>query len=124
MPKIKLTGVRNLTTDDNIEPQRDYGILLIASLDGKYLPESHEEETGEPTFYLKVERIDTIMDLKESKPVEFQKGKSPSQKLRWRITEKLGDGEYEPFIDYLMSIIDQLTDDYIEISQTTSPRNP
>jgi hypothetical protein len=114
MSKIKLTGVRNLTTEDKIEPQRDYAIMLIASLDGKYLPESHEEETGEPTFYLKVDRIDSIMDLKESKPVKFEKGQTKSQILKWRVTEKLGDGEYDGFMDYITGRSDELTDDYLE----------
>jgi len=112
--KVKLLGVRNLHTDEEIKPQRDYAIMLIAGLDGKYLPESHEEEQGEPTYYLRVERIDALMDLKEKKEVKFDKGQTPSQKLRWRITEKLGDSEYDKFMDYLLSRVDEITDDYID----------
>jgi hypothetical protein len=116
--KIKLVGVRNLNTDEIIEPQRDYGIMLIAALDGKYVPESHEQEQGEPTFYLRVDRIDSIMDLKESKQIEFQHGQTPSQKMRWRIEEKLGKEEYENMIGYLMGRMDELTDDYLETLKT------
>jgi hypothetical protein len=112
--KIKLLGVRNLHTDEEIKPQRDYALMLIAGLDGKYLPESHEEEQGEPTYYLRVERIDALMDLKEKKEVKFAKGQTSSQKLRWRITEKLGDSEYDKFMDYLLSRVDEITEDYID----------
>ena len=121
MPKVKLLGVRNLHTDEPIKSNRDYAVMLIAALDGQYLPESHEEEQGEPTYYLKVERIDSLMDLKEHKEVRFEKGKTPSQKLRWRVEEKLGAEEYDGFMDYLLGRTDELTDDYLEFIKNYEP---
>jgi len=110
MPKIKLLGIRDLITDDIIEAQKDYGIFLVASR----VSEEKTDDEEELIYRLRVTHIDSITDLKDHKEVKFEKGKSPSQKLRFRITEKLGEEDYPVFIDYLMGRIDEITDDYLE----------
>lgn len=113
MNKITLQGLRDLYTDDSIKPQTDYGLFIVAS---RVSEEKMDDDTG-LKFRMKFERIDQIFDLKEKRPIEFQKGKSPSQTQRWRITEKLGEEEYEPFMKYLLSRMEELTDDYIELNK-------
>jgi len=115
MNKIILTGLRDIKTDEVLDEQTDYGVFLIASMIEKAYPCTHsEEEKDEIKYKLKVERVDQIYDLKKKKDVEFSKGQSPSQKLRWRITEKLGAEEYENYIGWLIANSERLTDEYIE----------
>lgn len=115
MNKIILTGTRDIKTDEVLDEQTDYGIFLIASMIEKTYPCTHsDEESDEIKFKLKIERIDEIIDLKRKSDVKFKKGDSPSQKLRWRIIEKLGVEEYENYIGWLIANHDKLTDEYIE----------
>ncbi len=66
MNKIILTGIRDLQTDDILDEQTDYGIFLIASMIEKTYPCTHsDEEKDQVKFRLKVERIDSIIDLKK-----------------------------------------------------------
>ena len=116
MNKIILLGVRDLKTDEEIKPDIDYGIFLVASRCEVAIPDTHsDEDPDEKKFKLKISHIDSIIDIKTSKNIKYEKGKSPSQIMRWRITEKLGNEEYENFMKYLIGRIDGLTDDYIDI---------
>jgi hypothetical protein len=109
--KIVLTGLRDLSTDDKIMSQRDYGIFLVASL----LSEEKYADDDEIKYKLKISHIQSIDDLKEHKQVKFENKRTPSQKLRWVIINKLGsEDEYESFLKFLMCNMDKLTDEYIE----------
>ena len=110
--RIKLLGVRDLITDELIQPQRDYALMLIAS---RISEEIEDDDPGAITYKMKCERIEALTDLRESKPVEFEKGKTKSQKLRVMAISKLGDTSYDSFMDYLMSRFEELSDDYIEL---------
>jgi hypothetical protein len=114
--KIKLLGVRDLQSDDQIQANTDYGILLIASRISCETPDSFtdEEEKDDIIYRLKIERIDAIYNLKDQQPVQFEHGRTPSQKLRFRIETALSKDDYQPFINYLISHLDQLTEDYLE----------
>jgi hypothetical protein len=114
MNKIKLLGVRELLTDDNIDANKDYGILLVASRISKEIPDTFEEgeSVDDITYKLKVEKIDSIYDLKDKKPIDFQHGRTSSQKYRWLIEQNLGKEEYDNFISYQMSKIDEDCDEY------------
>ena len=116
MNKIKLLGVRELKSDEQIKANTDYGIVLIASRISCETPDSFtdEEEKDDIIYRLKVVNIDSIYDLKEKKPVAFEHGRSLSQKMRFRIETDLSKEEYDPFMGYLMTRIDQLVEDYKE----------
>jgi len=109
--RIKLLGVRELLTDEVIQPQRDYGIIMTAS---RISEETEDDDPEAITYKMKVLQIDSIMDLREQKPVEFGKGKTKSQKLRFMADGKLGKEDYEAFMDYLMSRFDELSEDYLD----------
>ena len=117
MNKIKLLGVRELKTEENIEANKEYGIILIAERLSKEIPDSFtdEEEKDDIIYKLKVSSIDSIYDLKDKKPIEFQHGKSQSQKYRWLIEKNLGKEEYDSFMNYQMSKIDEDCDKYRDI---------
>jgi hypothetical protein len=109
--RIVLLGQRDLATDETILPQRDYGLILTAS---RISEEKMDDEEDTFKYRLKILHIDNIFDLREQKQVKFNRGKSPSQKLRWLIVERLGEADYENFIGYLMGRIDELTESYKE----------
>jgi hypothetical protein len=111
MHKIVLLNVRQLMTDEKIRGNRDYGIILTAARHSK---EELDEEPGYFKYKLKIDHIESIMDLKESKPIEFEKGKTPSQKYRWLITDKFGESEYPNYYNWLMSKFDAHSEEYIE----------
>ena len=98
-------------TDDHIKGNRDYAIMLVAS---RFSKEELDEEPGYFKYKLKVERIDSLMDLKETKPVEFEKGRTPGQKQRWIREERVGKENYNACMGYILSRIDSLTDDYLD----------
>ena len=111
MKKIKILGMRDLRTDDVLHAQRDYGIFITAS---RISEEVQDDDDQAIIYKLKATHIDSIVDLRESKPVVFEKGQTSSQKLRWRVIEKLGDSEYDNFMSWLLSKSDGLTEEYIE----------
>jgi len=114
--KIKLIGVRELKTEEQIEENKDYGIVLIASLISTEVPCSFEEgeEKDNIIYKLKVSQVDAIYDLKEKKPIELQQGKSQSQKYRFRIEQKLSKDEYDFYMSWLLSKVDEHTEEYLE----------
>lgn len=118
MNKIKLLNVRELSTDQKIENNRDYAIMLIASRLSTEIPDTFDDTESRDDFIyrLKVSEVQSIMDLKEKKPIAFEHGKTPSQKLRFRIEAALSKDDYEPMIKYIMSRLDELCDNYIELN--------
>ena len=119
MNKIILLGIRDLKTDEKLESNKDYGIFLVGSrLSEERMDTFSDSETEEFKYRLKISHIDSIVDLKEHKDLKVEKGKSPSQKLRFLINANLGEEEYESMINYLMSHIDGLCEDYRETLKT------
>ena len=116
MNTIKLLGIRDLKTDEHINSNKDYGILLIASRISKEIPDIFEEgeSRDDITYKLKVERVDAIYDLKEKTPVEFRHGKTSSQKYRWLIEQNLGKSDYDNFMKWQMSKVDSDCEIYRE----------
>jgi len=117
MNKLILKGLRNIPVMETPEANKDYLITLIGSLEGKYTPETFDDsEQNEITYYLKIERVESIVDIAENKPVKIEeKGKktyTPSQKLRFAITSNIGDSDYDGFMKFLMGRIDGLIEDY------------
>ena len=110
MNKIKLLGKSELATDNFIKSQRDYGLFLIASR----ISEEKPDEEDYFVYRLKISHIESIVDLKENKKVEFKNGQTPSHKMRFRIEQNLSKDEYESMINYLLSRMDELTEDYKE----------
>jgi hypothetical protein len=111
MNRIILTGLRDLATDEFIKSQRDYGLFITAS---RVSQEEMDDEPGCFKYRLKMDHVDSIFDLKEKKDVGFEKGKSPSQKMRFRIINLLGEEEYENFMSYLMGRLDGISEDYLD----------
>jgi len=114
--KIKLLNVSELKTDDKIEANTDYGILLIASRISTEIPDTFDDKESKDDFVyrLKVERIDAIYDLKKKTPIEFTHGKTSSQKYRWRVEQKLSKDEYDYYMSWLLGKVDEHTDNYLE----------
>lgn len=110
--KVSLIGQRDLEVEKPLKPQRDYGLFLIASL--LSTEEFVDEDIDKVKYKLKISHIQQITDLKEKKNVEFKKGKTSSQRMRWRVEEKLGLEEYDNFMSYLQTRLEELTDDYID----------
>jgi len=108
--KITLLGQRDLHTDDELKQNIEYAIMLTGELISKEWV--YAEKYWK--FKLKIDKIDSIYNLKENKPIEFEKGKTPSQKLRWRITNNLGEDEYSNMINYIISRTDELCENYRE----------
>jgi hypothetical protein len=113
--KIKLLGVRDLITDETIRPQRDYGITMTAS---RISEEVEDDDPEAITYKMRVERIDGITDLRESRPVAIEKGRTKSQKLRYLVENKLGKEEYQYYMDWLMSNIEKHTEEYLDYLQS------
>lgn len=111
MNKIVLTGLRDLPTDDYLEPQTDYGIFLVAQ---RISEEKMDDEEDCFKYRLKMLYVDSLVDLKTSKELKFEKGNSPSQKQRFRISQNLGEDCYDGMMAYLMSRMDELCEDYKE----------
>jgi len=116
MNKIILLGLRDLKTDEIILPMREYEITLIAERVALEKPDSFSDEEEENIYKLKISHIDKIKDLGEAREVKFEKGKTPSQKLRLLTENKLGREDYASFINYLMGRFEELSDDYINLN--------
>ena len=115
MHKIILLGLRDINTDETIKPQTRYGIFLEAErLSEERMDTFSDSETEQYKYKLKISHIEQIMDLGAGKELKIEKGRTPSQKLRFIIENKLGTEEYKYFMNYLMSRIDGLTEDYVE----------
>lgn len=101
MNKIVLLGIRDLATDETIDPQTDYGIFLIAQ---RISVENEDQDSDyEPVkkYRLKVERIESVMNLKTKAEVKFEKGKTKSQKWRFIVEKEVGD--YDGLMDWLIA---------------------
>ena len=102
MNTLVLSGVKSIKTEEIPKPNRDYAILLIGSLKGKYIPETFDdEEQNEMKYYIQVERLDSLTDIKEHKEVKVQKGKTKSQIWRFIVEKEIG--EYDKFMDWLIA---------------------
>lgn len=113
MNKIILTGLRDIYTDEEIKPQRDYAIWLIAQRISEEKMDSNSDTDNEGIKYrLKILELSGLTDIKESKDIVALKGMSKSQKQRWRITSEVGTEDYEPFMDWLFVKLDNLIEDY------------
>ena len=115
MNKLSLIGLRDLNIEETIDKNTDYGIFLIGSLVEIATPCTFEDTEKDFVKYkLKVERVDSVIDLKTKTDIKFEHGKSSSQKMRWAIEQNLGATEYDFFMKYLMGRIDGLCEDYRE----------
>ena len=86
-----LGGLRTIKTEETFEANTDYGIFLIAALEGRYLPETNDDtEPNEIKYHLKVSHVDSIMNLKSKTPIKFESKQTKSQTWRW-IVEKSDD---------------------------------
>ena len=114
MPKITLQGLRTIHTDENdFDPNKDYGIFLVASLKGKYIPETFEEDKQtDIKFFFQISHLDSIVDLKDRTEVKIKEGRSKSQIWRFIVENELG--EYEALMDWLIANQTTIFDMYRE----------
>lgn len=113
MNKIRLLGKSELYTEEEIKPQTEYGLFLI----GSRISKEKTDDENEIIYRLKISHIDSLVDLKVNKKIEIKDGRTPSQKLRFRIEQNLSADDYEPFINYILSRLDGLCDDYREANK-------
>jgi hypothetical protein len=115
MNKIVFLGMNNLMTDEKIEAQKDYGIMLTAQrISEEKLDSDSDEDNAGIKYRIKVSHIDSIIDLGKGKNVKFEKGKSPSQKQKWVIIGEIGDDGYENFMSWLLTRIPELCNEWRE----------
>ena len=97
MNKIVLLKVRDLPTEENIEPSKDYKITLIAQRKSEEKLDSNTDDEYESMKYrMEVLYIEEIIDLKTNTKIKIEKGLTQSQKNRFVIEQYLGD-EYDSF---------------------------
>ena len=112
MNKVILLGIRDLATEEEIKPQKDYGIFLVGQRISEELEDSDSDDEPVKKYRIKVERVDSVVELGDNKDIKFEKGKSPSEKQRFAIIRELGDDEYGSFMSYLLTKIPQLCEEY------------
>lgn len=112
MNKIVLQGMRDIKTEEkDFDANCDYGIFLVASLKGKYIPETFEEDKGtDVKFFFEISHLDNIVNLKDNKEVKVKSGQTKSQKWRWLVENELG--EYDAFMDWQFKNKDKIFDSY------------
>jgi glucan phosphorylase len=112
MNKIILLGLRDLATEEKIEPMTDYGIFLIGQRVSEELEDQDSDDKPVSKYRIKIERIDSIMNLKTKSEIKFEKGKSPSQKMRYLVETKTQS--YDDFMKWALGNIDRLCEEYLE----------
>jgi hypothetical protein len=114
MNKLKLIGVRNIPVEEDIDPNADYLVVLMAQREGVYQPDSQGEEEEPITYTLRVSHYEDIKKVGEKKSVKFQKGFTPSQRLRFALQEmfhRIGEDDteenYEKWMNKLIKKINE-----------------
>jgi hypothetical protein len=91
----------------------DYGIFLTGQRISEEKEDSDSDDKPTIKYRIKIEKIDSIINLATNRDVKFEKGKSPSQIMRFRIERELG--EYVPFMKWLAGKLDSLIQEYKEL---------
>jgi hypothetical protein len=112
MNKIILLGLRDLATDENLESQTDYGVFLVAQRVSEEKEDQDSDDEPVIKYRLRIDHIDSITKLGQTKEIKFEKGRSPSEKQRFVIINELGVDEYEPFMNWLLLKIPGLAEEY------------
>lgn len=99
MNKIKITGLGGIPFIDGDEPQenKDYALTIICSLHSIENLAKHGEETAPKYYKLKVDRVEQLLEVGDSKPKRIRQGRTESQKIRWLVEQiaKLTDKDEE-----------------------------
>lgn len=114
MNKIVLLNVRDLATDEKIEPQVDYGIFLIAQRISEEKEDQDSDDNPVIKYRLKVDRIDQVINLKTKEEVKAKQKMTSSQRQRLAVERELGTTEYDYFMKWLLAKIPALCDEYKE----------
>ena len=112
MNKIVLLGIRDLATDETIEPQTEYGLFLIAERISEEKEDQHSNDEPVKKYRLKVDRIDSVMNLKTKSEIKIEKGKTKSQKWRFIVEKEIGD--YDSLMDWLIANQNKIFEMYKE----------
>jgi len=110
--KIVLLGLRDLFTEEKIEPQTDYGLFLIAQRVSEEKEDSESDDESVIKYRLKIDHIDYAINLKTSKEFGTSKGYTPSQKQRFAIEREVGSDDYESMMNWLLGKIPGLAEEY------------
>lgn len=113
MNKIILTGVRDLATDQKIEPQTDYAVILTAQRISEEFEDQDSDDEQVVKYRLKVSHIEQIYNLKSSEEVKVKEKKfTLSQQMRFGVERRVQ--EYEGFMKWALANLDKLCDEYLE----------
>jgi len=113
MNKIILSGVRDIKTDELLPAQRDFEIILKAERTSEEKMDTFvDSDTEEFKYRLKVSELISIKDLGENRELKISKGQTQSQKWRFIVEQELG--EYDNFMNWLMSNQQKIFDLYRE----------
>jgi len=110
--KIILLGLRDLFTEETIEPQTDYGLFLIAQRISEEKEDSNSDDDSVIKYRLKIDHIDYAINLKTGKEFSTAKGYTPSQKQRFAIEKEVGKDDYEKMMNWLLNKIPSLAEEY------------
>ena len=87
---MRLLKVRNIPLiDEVLEPEKEY--LLVLKIELAYIKENVSEPNGARYFEAEIKSVEKIQEIGEAKKeLKFEKGYSPSQRLRFSILDWLG----------------------------------
>ena len=86
MNRIKIIGLKNLPFESIINPDKDYAVTLIASLDGVFEKSGHGEEEVPKTYHLRADRVEQIIEV-GGHEVKFEQGTTKSQIMRYALRD-------------------------------------
>lgn len=117
LDKIKLLKCRNIPlVDEVLEAGKEYLIVLKAEL--SYIREDVSEENGPKYYEAEIKSVEKIQEIGPAKKeLKFEKGHSPSQKLRYAIEEYLARAGKEPSEENYEAVINILIRHYNQKSQ-------
>jgi len=102
---IKLLKARNIPLiDEVLEPEKEY--LIVLKIELAYIKESVSEPNGSRYFEAEIKSVEKIQEIGPAKKeLKFEKGFSPSQRLRFSVLDWLGrKGEEQSEENYKVEI--------------------
>lgn len=114
LDKLKLLKVRNIPLVDEVpEAGKEYLIVLKAEL--SYIKEDVSEPDGPRYYEAEIKSVEKIQEIGPAqKELKFEKGHSPSQKLRFAVEDYLKRAGKEPNQENYEAIMNKIIQHYNE----------
>ena len=102
--KIKVTGLKNLAFDGQLDENKEYLISIVGALDGTFSKAKLGEETEILTFHLKADRVEQVQEI-GGREIKVEEGTSWSQRQRLAIRDwakRRNEADLEKFYEQIM----------------------